>query len=165
MSRTKRPTRSKTSEASGSDTDAMVCQREINQGILDRGANYLLSLKENQGQLYEDMRDLFEGTEEFVFEEAPHDYATTLNKDRGRIERRECWTISAPSCLAYLSTGQDWPGLRSVIKVVGAAGRRRKEPRYTPGITSAAWMPRRSACWRRCTLTGASRTPCTGAWT
>ena len=99
--------------------DAMGCQQEIAQGILDRGAGYVLALKENQGQLYADVRDRFEGAEEFGFEGVPHDYATTLNKDHGRIERRECWTISAPSCLEYLTTGQDWPGLRSVVKVVG----------------------------------------------
>ena len=99
--------------------DAMGCQQEIAQGILDRGAGYVLALKENQGQLYEDVRDLFEGAAEFGFEGVPHDYATTLNKDHGRIERRECWTISDPACLEYLSTGQDWPGLCSVVKVVG----------------------------------------------
>ena len=49
----------------------------------------------------------------------PYDYATTLNKGHGRIERRECWAISDRSCLEYLSTGGDWPGLRSVVKVVG----------------------------------------------
>ncbi len=65
------------------------------------------------------MRDLFEGAAEFGFEDVPHDYATTLNQDHGRIERRECWTISDPACLEYLSAGQDWPGLRSVVKVVG----------------------------------------------
>ena len=70
--------------------DAMGCQQEIAQGILDRGAGYVLALKENQGQLYEDVRDLFEGAEEFGFGGVPHDYATTLNKDHGRIERREC---------------------------------------------------------------------------
>ena len=107
--------------------DAMGCQQEIAQGILDRGAGYVLALKENQGQLYEDVRDLFEGAEEFGFGGVPHDYATTLNKDHGRIERRECWTISDPSCLEYLSAGQDWPGLRSVVKVVG----RRETPAGT----------------------------------
>ena len=96
--------------------DAMGCQREIAQGILDRGADYVLALKENQGQLYqgqryEDVRDRFEGAAEYGFEGVPHDYATTLNKDHGRIERRECWTISDPACLEYLSAGQDWPGL------------------------------------------------------
>ena len=107
--------------------DAMGCQQEIAQGILDRGAGYVLALKENQGQLYEDVRDLFEGAAEFGFGGVPHDYATTLNKDHGRIERRECWTISDPACLEYLSTGQDWPGLCSVVKVVG----RRETPAGT----------------------------------
>ena len=51
--------------------DAMGCQQEIAQGILDRGAGYVLALKENQGQLYEDVRDRFEGAEEFGFGECP----------------------------------------------------------------------------------------------
>ncbi len=104
--------------------DAMGCQKEIAQGILDRGAEYLLAVKENQGRLYQDVRDLFEGAEEASFAGVPHDYATTLNKGHGRIERRECWAISDPACLEYLSTGQEWPGLRSVAKV---AGRRETE--------------------------------------
>ena len=60
--------------------DAVGCQNEIAQGILDREADYLLAVKENQGQLYQDIRDLFEGAEEAGFEGVPHDYATTLNK-------------------------------------------------------------------------------------
>ena len=99
--------------------DAMGCQKEIAQGILDRGADYLLAVKENQGRLYQDVRDLFDGAEELGWDGVPYDYATTLNKGHGRIERRECWAISDPSCLGYLSTGGDWPGLRSVVKVVG----------------------------------------------
>ena len=99
--------------------DAMGCQKEIAQGILDRGADYVLAVKENQGRLYDDVRDLFAGAEEFGYAGVPHDYATTLNKGHGRIERRECWAISDPLSLEYRSTGQSWPELRSVIKVVG----------------------------------------------
>jgi predicted transposase YbfD/YdcC len=99
--------------------DAMGCQKEIAQGILDRGADYVLAVKKNQGRLYEDVRDLFEGAEEFGFEGVPHDYATTLNKGHGRIERRECWAISDLESLEYLRTGQEWPQLRSVVKVTG----------------------------------------------
>jgi predicted transposase YbfD/YdcC len=99
--------------------DAMGCQKEIAQGILDRGADYLLAVKENQGRLYDDVRDLFAGAEEFGYAGVPHDYATTLNKGHGRIERRECWAISDPLSLEYRSAGQSWPELRSVIKVVG----------------------------------------------
>ena len=79
----------------------------------------MLAVKENQGRLYDDVSDLFEGAEEAGFDGVPHDYATTLNKGHGRIERRECWSVSDPACLEYLSTGKDWPGLRSVVKVVG----------------------------------------------
>ena len=39
--------------------DAMGCQREIAQQIVDGGADYLLAVKENQGQLHEGIRDLF----------------------------------------------------------------------------------------------------------
>ena len=66
---------------------------------MDRGADYLLAVKENQGRLYEDVGDLFEGAAKAGFDEVPHDYATTLNKGHGRIERRECWSISDPACL------------------------------------------------------------------
>ena len=99
--------------------DAMGCQKEIAQGILDRDADYVLALKENQGRLYRDVRDLFEGAEEFGFEGVSYDYATTLDKGHGRIERRECWVIGGPVSLEYLSTGAQWPSLRSVVRVVG----------------------------------------------
>ena len=59
--------------------DAMGCQKETAQGIVDRGADYLLAVKENQGRLYQDVRDLFEGAEEAGFDGVPHGYATTLN--------------------------------------------------------------------------------------
>ena len=79
----------------------------------------MLALKENQGRLHQDVRDLFEGAEEFDFDGVPHDYATSLNKGHGRVERRECWVISGPLSLEYLSTGPEWANLRSVVKVVG----------------------------------------------
>ena len=99
--------------------DAMGCQKKIAQAILDRGADYVLAVKENQGRLYQDVRDLFQGAEEFGFEGVPHDYAATVNKNHGRIERRQCRVISDSLSLDYLSTGPGWSELRSVVKVVG----------------------------------------------
>ena len=43
--------------------DAMGCQKEIAQQIIEAQADYLLAVKKNQGQLYEDVRDLFEGAQ------------------------------------------------------------------------------------------------------
>ena len=102
----------------------MGCQKEIARGILDREADYLLAVKENQERLCQDIRDLFEGAEEWGFDGLPHGYAATLNKGHGnkrhgRIERRECWMSSDPACLEYLNTGKDRPGLLSVMKVAG----------------------------------------------
>ena len=94
--------------------DAMGCQRDIAQGILERGADYVLAVKGNQGQLYQDIGDLFQAGDGTGLNDLPHDYATTLNKGHGRIERRECWSISDPACLEYLATAGNWPGLRSV---------------------------------------------------
>ena len=47
--------------------DAMGCQREIAQQITDDGADYVLAVKENQGQLHEGIRDLFAGAEALGF--------------------------------------------------------------------------------------------------
>ena len=48
--------------------DAMGCQQEIARTILERGADYLLAVKGNQGRLYDDLRDLFEGAEELGYD-------------------------------------------------------------------------------------------------
>ena len=113
--------------------DAMGCQKEIARGILERGADYVLAVKQNQGRLYEDLKDLFEEAEATNFEGVPYDYADKVNKNHGRLEKRQCWTITDPECLDYLSTGQEWPGLHSVVKVVGRREAERGitvQPRY-----------------------------------
>ena len=97
--------------------DAMGCQTEIAREIVEAEADYLLAVKENQGNLYEDVRDLFQGAEEFGFEGVPYDFARTLNKNHGRIETRECWVITDPDCLDYIQNRQQWANLNAVVKV------------------------------------------------
>ena len=97
--------------------DAMGCQREIAREIIEAQADYLLAVKENQGRLYDDVRDLFEGAEEYDFEGVPYDFARTLNKGHGRLETRQCWVITDPDCLDYLQNRQQWANLNAVVKV------------------------------------------------
>ena len=59
----------------------------------------MLAVKQNQGRLYEDLKDLFEEAEATGFEGVPHDYATTLNKNQGGLEKRGCWVNTDPECL------------------------------------------------------------------
>ena len=61
--------------------DAMGCQREIAANIVDQGADYVLSLKGNQGQLHEDVAEMFAYFEEIEFADIHHDYHKTVNKE------------------------------------------------------------------------------------
>src|SRR5258706_754090 len=86
--------------------DAMGCQKEIAQVILDSQADYVLSLKENQGQLYQDTVDLFVHTEQTPHHRFDTDYVKTVEKGHGRIEIRECWTLSDPQHFPEFRTSQ-----------------------------------------------------------
>lgn len=95
--------------------DAIGCQTEIADVIVQRNADYLLAVKENQGQLYQDIQDLFAGCREVNFRDVPHDYHKTVNKAHGRIEIRECWTLSDPEFLDYLRQRDTWKNLQTVV--------------------------------------------------
>ena len=94
-----------------------AARRKIAREIVEVQADYLLAVKKNQGQLYEDVRDLFEGAQEFDFEGVPYDFARTVSKNHGRLETRQCWVITDPDCLDYIQTRQQWAKLNAVVKV------------------------------------------------
>jgi predicted transposase YbfD/YdcC len=98
-------------------TDAMGCQVEIAQVIIDQEADYVLALKENQANLYADVALLFDDLEESGFAAYPYDHAQTVDKGHGRIEVRKAWTISDPALIAPLRGADRWPQLRSLVKV------------------------------------------------
>ena len=97
--------------------DAMGCQTEIAQTIVEQGADYLLALKKNQENLYEDVVLLFDDLQQSHFRAYPHDHAKTVDKDHGRIEIRQAWTISDPKLIRCLRGAENWPNLRTVVKV------------------------------------------------
>jgi predicted transposase YbfD/YdcC len=97
--------------------DAIGCQTEIAEKIIEREAEYVLALKENQGHLYEDVDRLFEDLEDSQYKAYAFDYEKTVNKDHGRIEIRECWTISDPEVLRHLRGFANWKNLVTVSKI------------------------------------------------
>lgn len=97
--------------------DAIGTQTKIAKAIIDSGADYLLSVKENQGHLYEDIAWLFEYDQRNKFKHGSYDHAKTVNKGHGRIEIRECWSISDPEYLQSLKGVSKWKGLRSIAMV------------------------------------------------
>jgi predicted transposase YbfD/YdcC len=96
--------------------DAMGCQKEIAAAIVDKRADYVLTLKQNQGNLYSDVALLFADLEQNGQRDYLWDSAETLEKDHGRIDLRQCWTIGGAAVRA-LPAVADWKGLRSVMKV------------------------------------------------
>jgi predicted transposase YbfD/YdcC len=99
--------------------DAMGCQREIAQTIVAKGGDYVLAVKKNQEHLYTELQELFGYAEEINFQEVAHDYAHQTDKEHGRVEIRQCWTISDPDFLAYLRARAAWPQLSSLVMIVG----------------------------------------------
>jgi len=98
--------------------DAISTQTKIAKTIIDQGGDYILAVKENQGHLYEDIHDLFEEDWQHNFEDAPYSYAKTVNKDHGRIEIRQCWTISDPEYLANVRELKRWTGIQSLVMIL-----------------------------------------------
>jgi predicted transposase YbfD/YdcC len=97
--------------------DAEGCHPKFTDLIVQRGGDYQLAVKENQGPLYQELKDLFTGCEEVGFRQVPHEYAKRTNKNHGRIEIRECWTLSDPEYLAYLYHRAAWKNLRTLVRV------------------------------------------------
>jgi len=97
--------------------DAMGCQKSNAKEIVERGAEYILALKDNQGNLFEDVKLLFDDLEESGYKAYTVDYHKTVNKGHGRIEIRECWTISETATLSYLRGYKDWQKLSTVSRI------------------------------------------------
>ncbi len=95
--------------------DALHCQTQTVERILEKKADYVLPVKENQPRLLEALRGLFDDPEEMRWVEC--DSFRTVSKGHGRIETRECWTTSDPEYLKYIATLADWRGLQSIAMV------------------------------------------------
>lgn len=113
--------------------DAIGCQTEIAQQIIDQGGDYLLSVKENQKNLYDDIALFFDLSQQNGFAKVRHTYHQTVNGGHGRIEKRECWAISGPESLSFLRDHQNWPQLQTIVMIQSErhiANRVSRETRY-----------------------------------
>ena len=97
--------------------DALGCQTQIAQTIIDRGADYVLRLKDNQGTLHAEVQELFAYADSCDFRDIAHDFQKTINGGHGRIEIRKHWMISEPEFLAYLDPEGHWKDLSSIGRV------------------------------------------------
>jgi len=94
--------------------DAMGCQKDIVEQIVEQKADYCISLKGNQGILHEEVREYFEWARANDFKGLESSYAESVEKDHGRIETRRCWSVSD---VEWLNDKEEWSGLRSICAV------------------------------------------------
>ena len=94
--------------------DAMGCQKDIAQKIVEKGGDYILALKGNQGNLYEDIQFLFDAFKNENWKDFNGQKLESYDKGHGRIETRKVWATEE---LGQLLQDHNWPGLRCAIMV------------------------------------------------
>jgi predicted transposase YbfD/YdcC len=104
--------------------DAMGCQKNIAKTIRSKKADYILAVKGNQGNLYNEVKEMFEKVKKTEFSSYIHQTDNQVDKDHGRIENRECVTIEN---LGWLFEIQQWEGIRSISKITATVLRNGKE--------------------------------------
>jgi len=113
--------------------DAMGTQTKIAAQIIEQGGDYALALKDNHGNLFDEVKATFALAEKDGFVNSYWESDRQVEKGHGRLEIREQWTLNDPEILAYLDPEHQWKGLRG-IGVVRAERRMEqkttKETRY-----------------------------------
>jgi predicted transposase YbfD/YdcC len=87
--------------------DAMGCQKNIAKKIISKNANYILSVKENQKELHDDIQDSFRILK-------ASDYHDNLDYGHGRIETRKCSIISD---LSLVENAEKWMNIKAIVKM------------------------------------------------
>lgn len=89
--------------------DAMHCQKATAKKITEKGADYVLQVKDNQPKLCRAIADEFDRYAETNYTDRRLRQCTTKEKNRNRHERRTCMVAPAPAALKRI-----WPGLLTI---------------------------------------------------
>ena len=92
--------------------DAMGTQTAIAERIQERGADYVLAVKDNQPKLAESIEDFWRTFRAHPADDTPHRFTQSVEKNHGRIETRRCTVFDQLECL---HKPQQWKGLRSFV--------------------------------------------------
>ena len=96
--------------------DAMGCQTDIAQKVLDGGGDYVLALKGNQKNSLDSAKYLFDWELKNNFSGVAHTETLSVEKGHGRIETRSVYSIGGLEKVEGLDVGK-WPGLQSLTMV------------------------------------------------
>lgn len=91
--------------------DAIGTQTAIAQQIIEGGGDYILSLKGNQGNLHEDVEQVFTWARQQHFKDIAHEFHQTITSGHGRIDIRRHWLLDG---VEHLIDAKRWVGFKRV---------------------------------------------------
>ena len=94
--------------------DAMGCQKNIAKTIVDKGADYVFSLKGNQGSLHDNVELFFQEHQKENFKNLSFDFHETVDGGHGKIEIRHYRTTSD---ISWLQGKENWKNLKTICMV------------------------------------------------
>jgi predicted transposase YbfD/YdcC len=94
--------------------DAMGCQTLIADTIIDKGGDYILALKGNQGKLSDEVKNYFCQAESQDFEYVAYDGVGSKTCAHGRVEKRVVYTTED---IDWLPQKEEWTQLKTIIMV------------------------------------------------
>ena len=94
--------------------DALNCQKEIANQIIEQGADYVLAVKGNQQSLHEDIELFFEDGISEGFD-VPATFYESDDWGHGRTETRKCWSVEVEDLDWFKH--EEWKGLASIVCV------------------------------------------------
>ena len=94
--------------------DAMGCQKDIAQQIINQKGDYVLSLKKNHKTLFLEVENLFAN---LISNKIQFDYHQTKEKSHGRLETRQCWTVQLTDLSEPLYKSNEWKNLKTIVMI------------------------------------------------
>ena len=94
--------------------DAMGCQTGIVKAIVDKEADYVISLKGKQGTLHQEVKQYLDWAQHHNFKDIAAETCRRLEKGHGRIEERRSWVTAE---IGWLEQKEEWEKLKSGIMV------------------------------------------------
>jgi len=143
--------------------DALNCQKDIAQTIIERGGDYVFALKANHPLLHQDVIDWFAWAQQRDFRDVRHDFHQSVNKGHGRLEIRRCWAIHDPLALESMGHYEGWTDLATVVMLERQRHLTNKIQTET-STTYPACQLMPGASWPQPVRIGPSKTAFTGRW-
>ena len=94
--------------------DAMHCQKKTVRQIIKAGGNYVVQIKDNHSEAFDEVKLFFDEAIAHGFEHMAHAKTQDIDKGHGRVETRLCWSTWD---IDWFKDRDKWKDLRSFVCV------------------------------------------------